>query len=85
MQHVLVGQGAQVADHLPAVGDYHRQIRRHPPRIMTARRDRRPANANDNVLVKPVRSADSRNSAVPACDTTPVPLTETTGNGGQTL
>lgn len=82
MQQILVQQRTQIADHLPAVGDHHRDVHTTTRRgSCPPRRDRRPASAVENAPVKPLRSASSRNSAVPACDTTPAPSTVTTGNG----
>ena len=49
------------------------------PGSCPARRARSPSVASDSAAVNPIRSANSANSTVPACDTTPVPSVVTTG------
>src|SRR3954453_21350073 len=68
----LLAQHVDVTDRLPTVGDHHGQVDQHPAPIVTRPPPRR-ASAPDSASVSPARSARIRSSAVPTCDTTPVP------------
>ncbi len=66
----LVAHHPEIADHPRPVRDRGRQVRQHPPPVMTAQGK---GSAADSPDVRAVRSGSCRNSASPACDTTPAP------------
>lgn len=68
----LVAQHHDVADPLGAVGQQHRQVGQHPAPVMH-RSEVLADQPDDSAPVRPTRSATSRGSADPACDTTSVP------------
>ena len=80
VQTSLVGQGLDVADGDGAVRERDGDVDQHPTGVVTD-----PAfpqavgRLAQRAVVRPIRSASSASSTVPACDTTPVPSQVMTG------
>ena len=69
----LVGQDRDVADRLGAVGDRHRQIDQHPPRIMPRPRPTHPVQRGTQLGGQRGGAGQIGHSRDRACDTTPDP------------
>jgi hypothetical protein len=76
-QRRLRAERDQIRHAPPAVGQHHRQITEHAPRVMRRAALTRLASAHPSASVSPNRSAANGNSAVPARDESPVPSART--------
>ena len=77
-QILPIGQHADAADRVRAIGYCHREIGEYPPRRMSRQPLQVPIKASATPSTRPVYSAISHNRTTPACDTTPCPCALTT-------
>jgi len=79
VQALLVREGLDVADRDRTVGDRDRHVDQDPTRIVTSAAFLQSVSGSASAAVRPIRSASSASSTVPACDTTPTPSQVMTG------